>query len=64
MSTLVYTKVLTLGDNETYWGGHEKIQGLCQDFKPTYIPFDGKHCWEEWYPWVVDEAMDNLLGDV
>ena len=62
MSTLDYTKVLTLGEHEKYWGGAWRIHGLCTPYNFTYFQFPGNHCQEEHYKWVVGKAMAELLG--
>ena len=54
--------VLTVGGQEKYWGGAARIRWLSALFNPTHIEFPGRHCQEERCEWVVDQAMDALLG--
>ena len=62
MSTGVYTKVLSVGKHERYWGGWKRIQTLCEPYRPTHIWFPGWHAQEDRYEGVVGKAMAELLA--
>jgi hypothetical protein len=63
VSNLLYTKVLTVGKEEKYWGGMNNIRGLCSPYNPTVIEFPGYHAQEHNHSGVVSEAMTRLLSD-
>ena len=54
--------VLTVGWNEKYWGGENRIHELCAPYNPTHFVYSGGHAREHEYEWVVEEAMGELLG--
>ena len=60
----MYTKVLTVGDHETYWGGAEGIKWLCWPLWPWHINYNGGHAKEYLYRQTIVDAMARLLDVV